>query len=183
LWFCQNRLIVFLSNVDTEKTKCIWTLCCPKGQRFALNMSHFRHRGEWNSVFWSLCNILAYLKMPFNIYLGWHMFYTEQWMGGRGRRMIIAPLEVKSPRPFYLFGGAIINLRPRPPMYYSLNNNKMWDENTWNRLLTNAVHVINLPISCEDCCCWTTNLMFDLGCRCPKHSFSQLINNKQIYYR
>jgi len=44
------------------------------------------------------------------------MYYTEQWMGGRGRRLIIAPLEVK------LFGGAIINLRPRPPMYYSLSN-------------------------------------------------------------
>jgi len=43
-------------------------------------------------------------------------------MGGRGRMLIIAPLEVKCPRAFYLFGGAIINLRPRPPMYYSLNN-------------------------------------------------------------
>ena len=55
--------------------------------------------------------------MPFNIILGWHMYYTEQWMGGRGRMLIIAPLEV-----FYLFGGAIINIRPCPHMYYSLNN-------------------------------------------------------------
>jgi len=45
------------------------------------------------------------------------MYYTEQLMGGRGRRLIIAPLEVK----FYLFGEAIINLRPRPPMFYSLS--------------------------------------------------------------
>jgi len=36
--------------------------------------------------------------------------------------LIIAPLEVKCPRAFYLFGGAIINIRPRPPMYYSLNH-------------------------------------------------------------
>ena len=54
-------------------------------------------------------------------------------MGGRGRRLIIAPLEVKcprakalgSPRAFYLFGGAIINLRPRSPMYYSLNRTRL----------------------------------------------------------
>jgi len=36
--------------------------------------------------------------MSFKIILGWHMFYTEQWMGGRGRMLIIAPLEVKCPR-------------------------------------------------------------------------------------
>ena len=50
------------------------------------------------------------------------MYHTEQLMAGRGQRLIIAPLEVKCPRAFYLFGGAIINLRLRPPMYYSLNN-------------------------------------------------------------
>jgi len=53
------------------------------------------------------------------------MYYTEQGMGGRGRRLIISRLEVKWSRAFYLFGGAIIKLRPRPLIYFSLNNRQV----------------------------------------------------------
>ena len=62
---CLNRWIGFFSKMDTWITRCIKTLCFLQGQHFASNMSHRRHRGEWNFCHFDHCEIFMHTLNAF----------------------------------------------------------------------------------------------------------------------